>query len=129
MSPAQQGTSVYLPAWTLTGRQAICRAITLQFLYQNENIESNQPPYRQTIWHKIWEWKMKYNICNHIFTQTNILRTQRIKKNWQGSNKCNQCDHKSIKQAQTGSNTSFISFIESWTDMYIYPYVYIPIYG
>ena len=50
-----------------------------------------------------------------------------ITKNWQGSNKCNQCDHKSIKQAQSGSNTSFIIFIESWTDIYmgnIYRYIH-----
>ena len=53
----------------------------------------------------------KCNICNHTFTQTNILRTQMITKNWQGSNKCNQCDYKSIKQVQSGSNTSFIMFI------------------
>ena len=73
MSPAQRRTSVYLPAWTLTGRQAICRAITLQFLYQNENIENNKPT------GKPFDIKLeeeKCNICNHTFTQTNILRTQ-----------------------------------------------------
>ena len=54
---------------------------------------------------------MKYNICNHTFTQTNKAQIN--------ATNAMQCDHKSIKQAQTGSNTSFISFIESWTDMYM----------
>ena len=66
--------------------------------------------------------RMDQNLENHNLgkTNANVKASKRVTKTGQGKSSinCNQCDHKSIKQAQSGSNTSFIILIKTLTDIY-----------